>query len=118
MALGNSFEVSAPPDYDAPSKQLFRSCSSGFGYGKGGGRQDPDPSLAAAKSNGEHFAMLTAYEKYMAEFVDQAGIEVLLVGDSASNNVFGDETSLPVTVDELLPLRRAVAPATKRPRGR
>ena len=53
--------------------------------------------------------MLTAYEQYAAATFDEAGIEVLLVGDSASNNVYGNETSLPVTVDELLPLRRAVA---------
>jgi 3-methyl-2-oxobutanoate hydroxymethyltransferase len=46
---------------------------------------------------------------YTAATFDEAGIEVLLVGDSASNNVFGNETSLPVTVDELLPLTRAVA---------
>jgi 3-methyl-2-oxobutanoate hydroxymethyltransferase len=58
--------------------------------------------------------MLTAYEQYAAEIFDQAGIEVLLVGDSASNNVFGNETSLPVTVDELLPLCRAVARSTSR----
>jgi 3-methyl-2-oxobutanoate hydroxymethyltransferase len=70
--------------------------------------------LQQAKSNGEHFAMLTAYEQYTAEIFDQAGIEVLLVGDSASNNVFGNETSLPVTVDELLPLCRAVARSAKR----
>jgi 3-methyl-2-oxobutanoate hydroxymethyltransferase len=60
--------------------------------------------LQQAKDNGQKFAMLTAYEQYTAEIFDQAGIEVLLVGDSASNNVFGNETSLPVTVDELLPL--------------
>src|SRR5690349_24668920 len=70
--------------------------------------------LQQAKDNGEHFAMLTAYEQYTAEIFDQAGIEVLLVGDSASNNVFGNETSLPVTVDELLPLTRAVSRAAKR----
>jgi len=58
--------------------------------------------------------MLTAYDQYTAEIFDQAGIEVLLVGDSASNNVFGNETSLPVTVDELLPLCRAVARSAKR----
>jgi 3-methyl-2-oxobutanoate hydroxymethyltransferase len=58
--------------------------------------------------------MLTAYEQYTAEIFDQAGIEVLLVGDSASNNVFGNETSLPVTVDELLPLCRAVARSAER----
>ncbi|MBW3631316.1 MAG: 3-methyl-2-oxobutanoate hydroxymethyltransferase, partial [Gemmatimonadetes bacterium] len=45
---------------------------------------------------------------------DEAGIELLLVGDSASNNVYGNETSLPVTVDELLPLTRAVARSVKR----
>jgi 3-methyl-2-oxobutanoate hydroxymethyltransferase len=70
--------------------------------------------LQQAKANGEHFAMLTSYDQYTAEIFDQAGIEVLLVGDSASNNVFGNETSLPVTVDELLPLCRAVARSTKR----
>ncbi|WP_427008083.1 3-methyl-2-oxobutanoate hydroxymethyltransferase [Pseudarthrobacter sp. H2] len=70
--------------------------------------------LRDAKLNGERFAMLTAYDQYAAEIFDQAGIEVLLVGDSASNNVFGNETSLPVTVDELLPLCRAVARSARR----
>ena len=58
--------------------------------------------------------MLTAYDMYTAEIFDEAGIEVLLVGDSASNNVFGNETSLPVTVDELLPLTRAVSRSVRR----
>jgi 3-methyl-2-oxobutanoate hydroxymethyltransferase len=70
--------------------------------------------LGEAKRNGERFAMLTAYDQYTAEIFDQAGIEVLLVGDSASNNVFGNETSLPVTVDELLPLCRAVTRSARR----
>ncbi|HJV97555.1 MAG TPA: 3-methyl-2-oxobutanoate hydroxymethyltransferase [Arthrobacter sp.] len=70
--------------------------------------------LQQAKRDGTRFAMLTAYEQYTAEIFDQAGIEVLLVGDSASNNVFGNETSLPVTVDELLPLCRAVSRSAKR----
>lgn len=70
--------------------------------------------LQQAKDDGQRFAMLTAYEQYSAEIFDQAGIEVLLVGDSASNNVFGNETSLPVTVDELLPLCRAVARSAQR----
>ncbi|MDP5226185.1 MULTISPECIES: 3-methyl-2-oxobutanoate hydroxymethyltransferase [Arthrobacter] len=65
--------------------------------------------LRQAKEQGRHFAMLTTYEQYTAEIFDAAGIEVLLIGDSASNNVYGNETSLPVTVDELLPLCRAVA---------
>lgn len=70
--------------------------------------------LQRAKDNGQRFAMLTACEQYTAEIFDEAGIEVLLVGDSASNNVFGYETSLPVTVDELLPLCRAVARSARR----
>jgi 3-methyl-2-oxobutanoate hydroxymethyltransferase len=70
--------------------------------------------LREAKRNGEHFAMLTAYDQYSSEIFDQAGIEVLLIGDSASNNVFGNETSLPVTVDELIPLCRAVARSARR----
>lgn len=70
--------------------------------------------LQQAKANGERFAMLTAYDQYTAEIFDRAGIEVLLVGDSASNNVFANESSLPVTVDELLPLCRAVTRSAKR----
>ena len=53
--------------------------------------------------------MLTAYDQYTAEIFDEAGIPVLLVGDSAANNVLGYETTLPVTVDELLPLVRGVS---------
>src|SRR5919107_537018 len=70
--------------------------------------------LREMKERGEKFTMLTAYEQYAAQTFDEAGIEVLLVGDSASNNVFGNETSLPVTVDELLPLTRAVARSVQR----
>jgi 3-methyl-2-oxobutanoate hydroxymethyltransferase len=58
--------------------------------------------------------MLTSYDQYTAGIFDSAGVAVLLVGDSASNNVFGNETTLPVTVDELLPLVRAVVRSTKR----
>jgi 3-methyl-2-oxobutanoate hydroxymethyltransferase len=70
--------------------------------------------LRELKERGERFAMLTAYDMYTAATFDEAGVEVLLVGDSASNNVFGNETSLPVTVDELLPLTRAVARSVRR----
>jgi 3-methyl-2-oxobutanoate hydroxymethyltransferase len=70
--------------------------------------------LREMKERGERFAMLTAYDMYTAATFDEAGIEVLLVGDSASNNVYGNETSLPVTVDELLPLTRAVSRSVKR----
>src|SRR5829696_4141720 len=70
--------------------------------------------LLAAKERGEKWAMLTSYDQYTAGIFDEAGIPVLLVGDSAANNVFGHETTLPVTVDELLPLVRAVVRATQR----
>ena len=90
-------------------------------YGTGPGQDAPKPvrrirthHLREMKERGEKFAMLTAYEQYAALTFDEAGIEVLLVGDSASNNVFGNETSLPVTVDELLPLTRAVSRSVRR----
>lgn len=70
--------------------------------------------LREMKERGERFSMLTAYDMYTAATFDEAGIDVLLVGDSASNNVYGNETSLPVTVDELLPLTRAVARSVSR----
>ena len=70
--------------------------------------------LREMKERGEKFTMLTAYEQYAAQTFDEAGVEVLLVGDSASNNVYGNETSLPVTVDELIPLTRAVSRSVKR----
>ncbi|MGH8969356.1 MAG: 3-methyl-2-oxobutanoate hydroxymethyltransferase [Actinomycetes bacterium] len=70
--------------------------------------------LRAMKERGERFAMLTAYDQYAAEIFDEAGIPVLLIGDSAANNVLGYETTLPVTVDELLPLVRAVSRSASR----
>lgn len=115
MAPSNLPESTTPADVSAP-----------YGTGPSAAGQAPAAAgrkpasrvrihhLQQAKDNGEQFAMLTAYEQYTAEIFDQAGIEVLLVGDSASNNVFGNETSLPVTVDELLPLCRAVSRAAKR----
>jgi len=66
------------------------------------------PHLQAMKERGERWAMLTAYDQYTAEIFDEAGIPVLLVGDSAANNVYGYETTVAVTVDEMLPLVRAV----------
>ena len=71
------------------------------------------PHLQAMKDRGERWAMLTAYDQYAAEIFDGAGIPVLLVGDSAGNNVLGYETTIPVTVDELLPLVRAVTRAAR-----
>ena len=65
------------------------------------------------KETGEKWAMLTAYDMYAAEIFDEAGIPCLLVGDSAGNNVYGFETTVPVTVDHLVPLCRAVTSAAK-----
>jgi 3-methyl-2-oxobutanoate hydroxymethyltransferase len=70
--------------------------------------------LLQAKEHGEKWAMLTSYDQYTAGIFDEAGIPVLLVGDSAANNVFGYPTTLPITVDELIPLVRAVVGGTRR----
>jgi 3-methyl-2-oxobutanoate hydroxymethyltransferase len=94
-------------------------------YGSGPGEPAPAASagpvkkvrvhhLREMKQRGERWAMLTAYEQYAAQTFDEAGVPVLLVGDSASNNVFGNTTSLPVTVDELIPLVRAVTRSVRR----
>ena len=70
--------------------------------------------LAAAKKRGEKWAMLTSYESMTAEIFDEAQIPVLLVGDSAGNNFLGEENTIPVTVDELIPLARAVVRGSQR----
>jgi 3-methyl-2-oxobutanoate hydroxymethyltransferase len=70
--------------------------------------------LRELKERGERWPMLTAYDMYSAEIFDEAGIPVLFVGDSAANNVYGHSNTLPVTVDELLPLVKAVVRATHR----
>ena len=70
--------------------------------------------LAAAKKRGEKWAMLTSYESMTAEIFDEAGIPVLLVGDSAGNNFLGEENTIPITVDELIPLARAVVRGSQR----
>src|SRR5215213_9443803 len=60
------------------------------------------------KSEGHKWAMLTAYDYSTARVFDDAGIPVLLVGDSAANVVYGYDTTVPVSADELLPLVRGV----------
>ncbi|HEY6278952.1 MAG TPA: 3-methyl-2-oxobutanoate hydroxymethyltransferase [Streptosporangiaceae bacterium] len=83
-------------------------------YGGTATRRVTVRDLAAAKARGERWPMLTAYDALTARVFDEAGIPVLLVGDSAGNVVFGYDTTLPVTVDELLPLTAAVVRGTKR----
>ncbi len=83
-------------------------------YGGPTGRRVRIRDLILAKQRGERWAMLTSYDQYTAGIFDAAGIPVLLVGDSAANNVYGYESTLRVTVDELIPLVRAVVRATGR----
>src|SRR6476620_2417342 len=71
------------------------------------------PHLQAMKERGEKWAMLTAYDMYSAEIFDEAGIPVLLVGDSPGKNVFGLGDNVAGAVDPLLALGRAVTPGAK-----
>jgi 3-methyl-2-oxobutanoate hydroxymethyltransferase len=59
-------------------------------------------SLTDMKRNGEKISMLTAYDYTMAKIVDNAGIDVILVGDSASNVMAGHETTVPITLDQMI----------------
>lgn len=59
-------------------------------------------SLVEMKANGEKISMLTAYDYTMAKIIDHAGIDVILVGDSASNVMAGHETTLPITLDHMI----------------
>jgi 3-methyl-2-oxobutanoate hydroxymethyltransferase len=69
--------------------------------------------IAAWKKVAKKWPMLTAYDAVTASVFDEAGIPVLLVGDSAGNNFLGEENTIPVTVDELVPLARAVVRGSK-----
>src|SRR6204780_2500185 len=83
-------------------------------YGGATGRRVTVRDIAAAKSRGEKWPMLTAYDALTAHVFDEAGIPVLLVGDSASMVVFGHDSTIPVTLDELIPLTAAVVRGTSR----
>lgn len=64
--------------------------------------------LQQMKADGERWSMLTAYDYSTARLFEEAGIPVLLVGDSAANVVYGYDTTVPITIDELIPLVRGV----------
>ena len=71
-------------------------------------------SLVEMKSSGEKISMLTAYDYTMAKIVDGAGIDVILVGDSASNVMAGHETTLPITLDQMIYHASSVVRAIER----
>ncbi|MEQ6124427.1 3-methyl-2-oxobutanoate hydroxymethyltransferase [Pseudotenacibaculum sp. MALMAid0570] len=71
-------------------------------------------SLVEMKANGEKISMLTAYDYTMAKIVDGAGIDVILVGDSASNVMAGHETTLPITLNEMIYHASSVIRAVER----
>lgn len=85
------------------------------------GPHSPSPAkvrtvhLARWKAEGRRWGMLTAYDAMTARVLEEAGVPVLLVGDSAAGVVYGYDTSIPVTIEEMLPLVAAVARATTRP---
>lgn len=83
-------------------------------YGGVTGRRVTVRDLAAAKERGERWPMITAYDAMTARVFDEAGIPVLLVGDSAAMVVYGYDSTLPVTVDDLLPLTAAVVRGSSR----
>ncbi|MQA93153.1 MAG: 3-methyl-2-oxobutanoate hydroxymethyltransferase [Streptosporangiales bacterium] len=88
--------------------------SSGTLYGGSSGRRVTVRDIAAAKQRGERWPMLTAYDALTAKVFDDAGIPVMLVGDSAAMVVYGYDSTVPVTMDELVPLTAAVVRATSR----
>ncbi|MGA1029890.1 MAG: 3-methyl-2-oxobutanoate hydroxymethyltransferase [Flavobacteriaceae bacterium] len=71
-------------------------------------------TLSEMKENGEKIAMLTAYDFTLAGIVDQAGVDIILVGDSASNVMAGHETTLPITLDQMIYHASSVVRAVKR----
>jgi 3-methyl-2-oxobutanoate hydroxymethyltransferase len=83
-------------------------------YGGAAGRRLTVRDIAMAKARGEKWPMLTAYDALTARVFDDAGIPVLLVGDSAAMVVYGYDSTIPVTVDDLIPLTAAVVRGTSR----
>ena len=71
-------------------------------------------TLSEMKLKGEKIAMLTSYDYSMAKLVDQAGIDIILVGDSASNVMAGNETTLPITLDQMIYHGKSVVRAVNR----
>ncbi|MEV4460179.1 3-methyl-2-oxobutanoate hydroxymethyltransferase [Microbispora sp. NPDC004025] len=83
-------------------------------YGGAAGRRVTVRDIAAAKERHEKWPMVTAYDAMTAKVFDEAGIPVMLVGDSAAMVVYGYDSTLPVTVDDLIPLTAAVVRGSSR----
>ncbi len=83
-------------------------------YGPATGRRVTIKDLAAAKERGEKWPMITAYDALTAGLFDSAGIPVILVGDSAAMVVYGHDSTIPVTVDDLIGLVAAVVRGSQR----
>jgi len=83
-------------------------------YGGTSSRRVTIRDLQQAKLAGDRWPMLTAYDYSTAQVFDAAGVPVLLVGDSAANVVYGYDTTVPVSIEELLPLVRGVVRGSKR----
>jgi len=106
--------TSPPPSATPPSTAQYGTSRSEPLYGGRATRRVTVSDLAKAKARGEKWPMLTAYDALTAHVFDEAGIPVLLVGDSAAMVVFGHDTTIPVTLDELIPLTAAVVRGTSR----
>nr|WP_214416347.1 3-methyl-2-oxobutanoate hydroxymethyltransferase [Sphaerisporangium fuscum] len=83
-------------------------------YGGKAGRRVTVRDISAAKERGEKWPMVTAYDAMTAKVFDEAGIPVMLVGDSAAMVVYGYDSTLPVSVDDLVPLTAAVVRGSSR----
>jgi 3-methyl-2-oxobutanoate hydroxymethyltransferase len=75
----------------------------------------PLPELAGMKQRGDKIVMITAYDAPAARIADEAGVELILVGDTAAMVMLGHESTVPVTLDEMIFLTRAVTRAARRP---
>ena len=82
---------------------------------EGTGRVLTTHKLLEMKERGEKIAMLTAYDYTSAKIVDAAGIDIILVGDSAANVMAGHETTLPITLDQMIYHAQSVMRAVKNP---
>ncbi len=85
-----------------------------YGAPEGALRRVTVNDLAAAKAASDRWPMITSYDALTAGLFDESGIPVMLVGDSAAMVVYGYDSTIPVTVDDLIPLTRAVVRGTRR----